>query len=258
MARFSVKRIEDAVAVGEAPGFAGAAETLRYFAPGASPVQAHLHRLAPEGVFRIGPLATDCVAYVWQGHVEAGSVKLAAGSSLVVEHGATLDVRAGEAATLVTFVAANPPARQRAGGHVHLLPFERVPRVPTLLGTLGTALHADGTCPTCQVWLHENILPPSDKRPDEQWIHSHTEDEVVFVVGGQLRLGNRLFGPGTAVSIAARTLYNFFSGPEGVTYVNFRPAQPGDLRLRNGKTIDEPGTFRELQPQARYLEPMGA
>lgn len=255
MARFSVRPIKDSIESTGAPGFDGATETRSYFAGKASPVQVHLHRLAPEGFLRIGPLLTDCVAYVWKGQIEAGTVTLVAGSSLVVEHGATLDVRANEAAEVVTFAATAPAAQQRAGNHVHLLPGERVPRVPTLLGTQGTALHADGTCPTCEVWLHENILPPSDKRPDGQWIHSHSEDEVVFVVDGQLRLGNRLFGPGTAVSIAARTLYNFYSGPEGVRYINFRPARPGDMRFRDGRTLDEPGTFSVLTPQTRYLEP---
>jgi hypothetical protein len=255
MARFLVRSIENAEIAAEQPVAVGHVETRSYFEGEADPVRVHLHRIVPQGRVRLGPRLTDCLAYVWKGSIEAGSVPLDAGSSLIVEHGATIELRAVEEAMVVSFAAVKPTARQRRGGNVHLLPREQVPRAPSTLGAVTrAALHADGTCPSCEVWLHENELPPADRQLDETWIHSHSEDEAIFVVEGQLRLGNRLYGPGTAVSIAARTFYTFNSGPQGLKYINFRPARPGDMLFKDGRTADEPAMYGDLRPQAHYLK----
>ena len=159
---------------------------------------------------------------------------------------------------LLTFAASHPAAEPRSGGHVHLLPNEQVPRVSNLGGPSGTGggMHANAECPTCQVWLHENTFPPHPEATSvdaEKGIHSHTEDEVIFVTAGQIRLGNQLHGPGTALAIAADTLYGFTSGPEGLSFINFRAARPGEIRFREG-TMDEVAFWKSRVATPRYIE----
>lgn len=54
-------------------------------------------------------------------------------------------------------------------------------------------------------------------------IHAHREDEIIYVVAGEMHIGNRMLGPGATVFIAGHTLYGFKAGPEGLRMLNFRP-----------------------------------
>lgn len=53
-------------------------------------------------------------------------------------------------------------------------------------------------------------------------LHAHEEDEIIYVVEGAIRLGNRSYGKGSSVFVARQTLYGFEAGPEGLHMVNFR------------------------------------
>lgn len=53
-------------------------------------------------------------------------------------------------------------------------------------------------------------------------LHAHHEDEIIYVVDGAIRLGDRLYGKGSSVFVAGETLYGFEAGPEGLHMVNFR------------------------------------
>ncbi|MBW8754293.1 MAG: hypothetical protein JF595_09085 [Sphingomonadales bacterium] len=263
MPKVSVVTPEKTHEVRQPAGYAGLAKALAYYDDEKSPLHLHLHRIAPGEVLRIGPMPTDCVAYVWHGAIEAVGWALAKGSSLIVEHGETLLVTGGadEPAELLTFHAAHPPEKPRAGGHVHLLPSERVPRLDDLGGGsgVGGGMHADSGCPTCEVWLHENHFPggrpPLTPEQEKQGIHSHSEDEIIFVTDGGIRLGNRLYGPGTAVAIAADTLYSFTTGPEGLSFINFRAGTPGDIQFASGMAMSETGYWRDKQMRPEYVTP---
>lgn len=202
----------------------------------------------------------DRAIYVWRGQVGVGQHALNAGSSIIVEHGRTLTIEGGSKNTLVLmFAAADASAQTRAGGHVHVLPAERVPRASPTPGSTGVAggLHADSACPTCQVWLHENTFPgtPAASAEDQaRGVHAHTEDEIIFVTDGEMRLGKRLYGPGTALAVAANTMYGFTAGPNGLRFVNFRCSMPGDIRFAQGGTMSETGYWRERVPRPQYLE----
>lgn len=252
---------------GQAPaGFSGLPGALAYFDDARSPLHLHLHRIAPGDRLTIGPLATDCVAYVWHGAVAAGGWALEPGSSMIVERGQTLTVQGGEAsAELLTFHAGQPSEDQRAGGHVHLLPRERVPFRADMSGSgggssgVGGGMHADSSCPTSAVWLHENHFPgrdtPMTPEEEKRGVHSHSEAEIIFVTAGEIRLGTKLYGPGTAVAIAADTLYSFTTGPKGLSFINFRAGMPGDIRFANGATISETGYWRERAMTPEYVAP---
>jgi hypothetical protein len=225
------------------------------------PLELHRAELTPGQRLQIGPRDVDTVLYVWRGAVGGGMCSLPSGSSVIVERGASFEITASmDGAELLVF--AGTSAGRGEGGHVHLLPKARVPALDDMGGAEGTggAIHADSDCPTCEVWLHENHFkgaePPT---PDEaaRGIHSHSEDEIIVVLAGAMRLGNKLVGPGTALAIAADTLYSFTPGPEGLSFVNFRARRPGDIRFTNGPTMNETGLWRDLLPRPQYLEPVG-
>lgn len=240
-------------------GYQGTAEAAAYFADADAPL--HLHRLTlpAGGALRIAS-PIDQLAYVWRGRVEAGGRKLEAGSSFIVEHGAALEVTGqAERSELLAFAAARPPERPRAGGHVHLLPAACAPRAEALGGTagLGGVMHADAACPSCELWLHENSFAPRDAPPGAgaAGVHAHSEDEIIFVLDGELRLGDRACGPGTALAIAADAFYSFSPGPLGLRFVNFRAGTPGDIRFKAGAAISETAYWRERLPRPDYLSP---
>ncbi len=263
MPKVSVMTPDKAHRVSEPAGYAGLPEALAYFDGEKNPLHLHLHRIAPGEVLRIGPMPTDCVAYVWHGAVAAGGWAMAQGSSLIVEHGQTLEVTGGdEPAELLTFHAAAAPAAGRAGGHVHLLPNEHVPRRTDMGGgalPVGGGMHADAGCPTCEVWLHENHFPagrpPMTPEEEMRGVHSHSEAEVIFVIDGEIKLGTKLYGPGTAVAIAADTLYSFTAGPAGLSFINFRAGTPGDIQFASGMAISETGYWRDRQMTPEYVTP---
>ena len=269
MPKVSVVTPDKAREVALPAGFAGtgrAGARARCYTGGAGdPLRLHLHAVAPGEALRIGPLASDCVVYVWAGEVAAGGVALAAGSSAVVEHGEVLEIAgAGEGeAEVLTFAASAPAAHGRAGGHVHLLPASRVPRAEELAGSVGVGggMHADGQCPTCEVWLHENHFAPGQAYSAEaaaKGIHSHSEDEVIFITAGAIRLGRKLFPAGTAVAIAADTLYQIAPGPEGMSFINFRAGTPSDIRFASGASMSETDYWRQRLPRPAYLAPVAA
>lgn len=224
------------------------------------PLEMHRIEMAAGQRLVVGPHEADTVLYVWKGGVGGGMCSLPEGSSTVVERGASLEVVASmDGAEVLAFAGAS--AGRGEGGHVHLLPKSRVPAVDDMGGKNGTrgAIHADSDCPTCEVWLHENHFkgtqPP---RPQEaaRGVHSHSEDEIIVVLAGSMRLGNKLVGPGTALAIAADTLYSFTPGPDGLSFINFRSHRPGDIRFVNGPSMSETGLWRDLLPRPEYLEPM--
>src|ERR1019366_1328377 len=44
--------------------------------------------------------------------------------------------------------------------------------------------------------------------PDaEVQVHAHDEDEIIYILGGEMHLGSRVLGPGTSIAIAGKTFY---------------------------------------------------
>jgi quercetin dioxygenase-like cupin family protein len=52
--------------------------------------------------------------------------------------------------------------------------------------------------------------------------HAHADDEIVYVVDGELHFGRRVCGAGSSFFIPGNTLYGFRAGPDGCRYLNFR------------------------------------
>ena len=60
-------------------------------------------------------------------------------------------------------------------------------------------------------------------------IHSHSQDEVIYIVDGEIRMGKRVLGPQSIVFIPKDVQYQFTVGDEGVRFLNIRPG-PADYQ----------------------------
>lgn len=246
-------------------GLSGSGRAEVYLSGDKDPIHAWLHRLGKGESLTVGTMANDCLGYVWEGEVTAGGIRLGAGSSLIAEHGESVTIEgSGDGDALVlTFRGAGPASHGRAGGHVHLLPAERVPNAGELAGSAGVSgmMHSDSECETCSVWLHENHFGPSKPLPPEmvaRGVHSHTEDEVIFIIRGSIRLGQKLFPAGTAVAIAGDTMYSIAPGPEGMSFINFRAGTPSDIRFAAGGSMSETQYWKDRCSRPVYLSPVAA
>jgi len=68
-------------------------------------------------------------------------------------------------------------------------------------------------------WIYINSVEPNSAVET----HSHTVDEVIYIVEGSLTIGDRTCGPGTVMAIEKDTEYEFTVGKEGVRFLNIRP-----------------------------------
>jgi quercetin dioxygenase-like cupin family protein len=257
MANVSLVPPEKVRSVSLPPGYSGLADAKAYL-DGKSSLHLYLLEIDKGQTLQIEAAPTDRVIYVWRGGVEAGERRLSAGSSIVVEHGRTFAIHGiDDQSQILVFAAADASSQSKAGGHVHLLPAERVPRIQRTETTTGGGMHADSGCLTCAVWLHENSFPGRvdvSAEDEARGIHSHTEDEIIFVIDGEIRLGARICGPGTALAIAANTMYSFTAGSAGLRFVNFRAAEPSDIHFADGRSMSETGYWRGILPRPEYIE----
>ncbi len=57
-------------------------------------------------------------------------------------------------------------------------------------------------------------------------VHSHSQDEVIYVLEGEVSVGGRRCPAGTVVYVQKDTLYGpLVAGPQGVKFINIRPAK---------------------------------
>ena len=70
----------------------------------------------------------------------------------------------------------------------------------------------------------QHVLIPS--LPPNRYVapHTHSQDEVIYVLDGELALGDQTCGPGTVIFVKGNTEYAFTSGQQGVRFLNVRPA----------------------------------
>jgi mannose-6-phosphate isomerase-like protein (cupin superfamily) len=88
------------------------------------------------------------------------------------------------------------------------------------------------------------IVPPeSERRPHSVPRHYHEEDQVFVVLEGEVRQGNRRFGPGSGMFVPAGSTYGVQYGPEGARYLEIRHGKPSERRFT---FVDEDAnTWRE-------------
>ena len=113
------------------------------------------------------------------------------------------------------------------------------------VGYKGT-LFAGSNCPICEVWLHKSEFPAHDQ---EGSLHYHMVDEIIVVVGGEMRVGNRKLRPGTALAIDANTHYGLGVGEEGLSFINFRSSEALTVMLEDGTSVGPFTLVQNAPPQ---------
>jgi hypothetical protein len=232
----------------------GRIQSRAYFNRETDPLGLQVHELTVDTVLNVGSPATDTLVYVWMGAVVVQGVRLVERSSLIVECGASAEMSAIDSgATLLFFTPKKPRPGERTAPRLRLLPRERVPCNRDLAGQglAGGALHADASPTSCHLWLHENDFYVGG---NPVAVHSHTEDEIIFVREGELRVGHRAYGPGAALAIAANTKYGFQVGPAGLSFVNFRASAPTYKSADGTHSMDEAEFWRSQTGRPEYLE----
>jgi quercetin dioxygenase-like cupin family protein len=133
-----------------------------------------------------------------------------------------------------------PP--QPAGGGVHVVgprgTFEE------LDDQRETRFFADATCPSCRLWL---LYTARNFAFDSQ-VHSHSQDELIYVLHGEIQLGSLRLLPGSSVFIAANQLYSFRAGEQGFGFINYRRDASEMTTRSTGKKLLEAGAATGLIP----------
>jgi hypothetical protein len=154
----------------------------------------------------------------WEGRV------CPAGGAVVIESGVATRLTTGGGASVLHFGPwdPSPPTEGRYG------PPAPAPHGVHVVGPGGTyaaiepgrdtRMFADSSCATCRITLFFTGR-------DNEYIsalHSHSADELLLLVAGEVRFGNRRLHPGDAVAIAGGHRYGFRSGSDGFAFLNYR------------------------------------
>ena len=65
-------------------------------------------------------------------------------------------------------------------------------------------------------------------------LHSHDVDCCYLVIAGELTVGNETLGKGDGFFVPAAVAYTFFTGPEGVEFIEFRNANAWNIVFKPG------------------------
>ena len=199
----------------------GDVETKGVITEVSRPIMLWQHTMAPHGEIHWRQPPMGHVAYVWDGVADVNGTPVCRDGVVIIEHGAEAVLRTTtSSATVLHFHRpANLSAEtSRAGGHVHVVNGNNAPQYRSSAST--GYLFATSSCPTCELWFHKNVFPSGSPGAG---LHSHSEDEIIFVLDGTMTLGRRKLSRGTALAIDATTVYRFGVGDDGLTFINFRP-----------------------------------
>jgi hypothetical protein len=176
-----------------------------------------------------GDVHGDEALYVQDGSLEYNGQLIGPGGCLIVES-AVPAVAIARSATRTKIVHGFPfspgPAVADNSAHgVHVLTAEDSTELKDddEVDLRVTKRYADSKCATCTI----NIFYQSFGRHHDTIAHSHKTDELIMILGGEIRVGEHAIVPGMTVAIPARFKYSLRSGPIGWAFLNYRAEQPG-------------------------------
>jgi quercetin dioxygenase-like cupin family protein len=183
--------------------------------------------LEPGGSLRWPDGHGEEAVYVLEGAVDVEGVTVPAGGAVVLHAGAGRTLTAPGGARLAHFGA---DGSGDGDGDYHLLGPGGRYRSGSPTGSQATWF-ADSTCDGCDVALFrvERDTPGNRGRG-----HSHSADEILFLVEGGIRLGVHQVPTGNAVFIPADTRYAVTCGEVKHAFLNYRPT--ASLQLYEGDT----------------------
>jgi hypothetical protein len=198
----------------------------------------------------------DDGVYVLRGALQVDEVsRCPADGAVIVESGTTCTARAVGVTTVVHCGArdAVPPSdglygAPAANGHgVHVIG-ERGWFSSGDRERVAVRWFSDSTCPTCRIALFHVFRAEGGVRDRS---HTHTQDELIYVIDGSVVVGGIEHGAGTALAIPAHTRYSLVSGDGGFAILNFRrdvsmqayrPGEPDELEgalARGGAVVND-------------------
>jgi len=179
----------------------------------------------PGGTIRWGESHGDEAVYVLEGGLSYDGRTCPTGGAVIVESGAEAEVCAVGPTRVAHFGTRDvaPPADGPFGA-----PYP-VPHEVHVVGPRGrwtsgrreqvkATWFADSTCTTCRAAL---FLVEADEGHDGP-PHSHSQDEIIYLLDGGLRMGARAMGPWTSLCIPGGLRYSFRSAGVGHRFLNFR------------------------------------
>jgi hypothetical protein len=81
-----------------------------------------------------------------------------------------------------------------------------------------TRFFADSACATCRITLFSTARDDTYRSAS----HSHSEDEILYVLDGEIQVGSATLEPHMGAAIPGGELYGFRSGEHGFRFLNFR------------------------------------
>ena len=180
--------------------------------------------LFPGTELRWGTNHGDEAVYVRSGSLAIEGRVCPADGAVIVEAGVAVTATA-ETATSIVHVGpadSNPPADGLRG------PAETEGRGVRIVGPDGmwatvddtqrTRFFSDASAATNRLWLLATDRP----QYFESSSHSHSQDELIHVLRGEIRVGRRVVGEGDTLWVAADRRYKLYSGDDGVHFINYR------------------------------------
>ena len=198
--------------------------TSRRLSPEDYPLWLFETTLADGARMRWSSCETDEAVYVMSGELEVDGTSCPEGGAVIVERGARATATAKGPTTVVHVGSTSegssaPPAEDKPGGGIHVVgpggQFESGTRE-----NVHAVWFADGTCENCSLQLFTVETPVLDDRQGRG--HSHSQDEIIYLLDGAVTMGAHTFGPGTAVAIPADVRYALRAHEGGHRFLNFR------------------------------------
>jgi hypothetical protein len=160
----------------------------------------------------------DEVLYVVSGSISTGGTVCPAGGVLLVDEGAALDLRAEGETVLLHFGrqdSAEPAAGHTGRMRVRVIgPAGAYAAVDT---ARDTRFYADSDEEFSATFFSTGRTGPYRSLP-----HSHSQDEIIYVVTGGLTLGSRPVPVGSAIAVPANRKYGFRGDDAGFALLNYR------------------------------------
>lgn len=165
------------------------------------------------------------VAYVLHGRVDADGTSVEAGGSVILHAGGPYALTAERPSRLALFWDVDGAGAPDDGGPAsgdravaHVIGPEGWARSGSPGASMATWF-ADSTCEGCDVTF---MKVARDTPGNRGRAHTHSADEIILVVEGEISFGAHRLPAGTAAHVPADTRYAVTCGPTGHAFLNYR------------------------------------
>jgi hypothetical protein len=184
----------------------------------------------------------DEAVFVQGGELAIGGRSCPTGGALVIEANAAPEVTAVAPTRLLQMGARSQgPAADRSSEADGSEPVVHVVGPRGIFEAIEpgreTRFFADASCPGCRVWLLYTARDFAYESP----VHSHSQDELIHVVRGEISIGSLRVHSGSTVFIRSGQPYQVRAGDEGFAFLNYR-RDASQMTIRStGEKILETG-----------------